>query len=61
MTTEAKTYPIIPSWEAVLPLYISAIASGGFEARRAAKLELERMAKLADAYVALTKKDQAND
>jgi hypothetical protein len=61
MTTEAKVYPIIPSWSAILPLLIRATDSDRFEARQAAMDELERMAELADAYVALTKKDQAND
>jgi len=55
MTTETKTYPIIPSWSSILPMLIQAVDSDRFESRKAARAELERMAELADAYLAIVK------
>jgi hypothetical protein len=46
-----------PSWKAVLPLMIAGIENGTTLGRKIAIEELNRMADLADAYVALTKKE----
>ena len=49
------TVDMSPSWVGVLPIYLAALADGSVSARAAAREELERMARLADAYVASTK------
>lgn len=47
---------LTPTWVGLLPLYLTAYADGSPTAQSASRSELERMAALADAYVALTKK-----
>lgn len=44
-----------PTWEGLLPLYLMSYENGANGGRRAALEELQRMAKLADAFVALKK------
>jgi len=44
-----------PTWEGILPLYISGIESGTFAGIKNATEELYRMARLADLYVAAEK------
>ncbi len=46
------TIDMTPTWRAVLPIMIAAIQDGTFEGKKIAREELERMADLADAYVA---------
>lgn len=50
-----KTIKATPTWEGILPLYISGIESGSFEGIKNATEELYRMARLADLYVAAEK------
>lgn len=53
---QVGTIDLTPSWSALLPLYLEAYRNGAtHEARAAAWQELTRMARLADAYVALKK------
>lgn len=55
MSGEAKkveTIDFTPTWQAVLPIMIAAIENGTFEGRKLAIAELNRMASLADRYVA---------
>jgi len=44
-----------PTWEGLLHLYLMAYENGQHKGRAAALSELERMAKLADLYVAARK------
>ena len=44
-----------PTWEGILPIYISGIESGTFAGIKNATEELYRMARLADMYVAAEK------
>lgn len=53
MKNEIETVDATPTWEGLLPLYLMAYENGASKGRRAALEELQRMAKLADAYVAL--------
>lgn len=46
------TIDLTPSWRGVLPILLAGVSSGTVEGRRLAMAELERMADLADAYVA---------
>lgn len=57
MKTE-NTIDLTPSWEGILPGLLAAYASGGFEARKIAEEELTRMARIADAYVAVKKAER---
>lgn len=41
---------LVPTWKGVLPIYLRAYESGGFEGRTAASSELYRMADCADKY-----------
>lgn len=52
------TVDCTPSWEHVLPLFISAIETDDYDSKsyKAAVAELERMAKIADLYVQSQKK-----
>ena len=52
-----KTIDITPTWRGILPLLLAAITSGTHEGRRNAEIELQRMADLADRYVAEHKED----
>jgi hypothetical protein len=52
MKTKAATIDLTPTWKAVLPIMIAALVDGTDEGKRLAKIELNRMADLADAYVA---------
>lgn len=47
---------LTPTWQGLLPLYLTAFADGTPSAQSAARTELERMARLADAYVELVGK-----
>ena len=55
MKNEAETVDATPTWEAVLPIYLMAYENGSNKGRGAALEELQRMAKLADLYVASKK------
>lgn len=44
-----------PKWSQVLPLLIMGLEHGSEEGKRVARKELERMARLADAFVAQAK------
>lgn len=46
------TIDLTPTWSAIVPMLVMGLESGSSVARQAAMTELERMAKLADAYVA---------
>lgn len=48
-----QTIDLTPTWSAMLPSMIALLNTGKFEPIKIATEELERMAKLADAYVAL--------
>lgn len=50
-----RTIDLTPTWAAVLPVYLAAMCDGTAEAQCAAREELTRMARLADAYVAQSK------
>lgn len=50
-----KTEIMVPTWEAVLPIYLMAYENGKNKGRSAALEELQRMAKLADLYLAARK------
>ena len=50
-----KTENLVPTWEAVLPIYLMAYENGENKGRSAALEELQRMAKLADLYLAAKK------
>jgi hypothetical protein len=50
-----KTIEATPTWSALLPVLIQAADSDRFETRQAAMDQLERMAELADAYLAIVK------
>lgn len=60
MTT--RTLDITPTWSAILPVLILALEQGNEEGKHAAREELARMAKIADAHVEQTKgKKDGND
>lgn len=44
-----------PTWSAILPWILTALEDGSPTAQASARLELERMARIADDYVALRK------
>lgn len=50
-----KTENLVPTWEAVLPIYLMAYENGEHKGRSAALEELQRMARLADLYLAAKK------
>lgn len=52
---QVGTIDLTPSWSALLPAYLAAVRDGSDIASDAAHSELARMARLADAYVALKK------
>lgn len=56
MKTETEI-DMTPTWEAVLPIYLTSLMHGKFEGKRAAEEELRRMAKLADLYIAHLKEE----
>lgn len=47
-----ESFDITPTWAGLLPLYLTAYADGTPDAQSAARTELERMSRLADAHVA---------
>jgi hypothetical protein len=59
MSQESKsTYiDITPTWSGLLPSFIEWIVSGNDEQKKLARSELKKIAALADAYVALNKKE----
>lgn len=54
--TPAGTIDLTPTWSATLQVCLIALENGAPEGQRMAREELARMAKLADAYVAMTTK-----
>jgi hypothetical protein len=46
---------LTPTWSGILPLFITALTEGNAAAQATARLELARMADLADKYNALSK------
>lgn len=50
-----KTIDCTPTWIAILPMLLAGYEDGSATSRQIAKEELERMAKLADLYVASQK------
>jgi len=55
MKNEVETVDATPTWEAVFPIYLMAYENGQSKGRAAALAELQRMARLADLYVASRK------
>jgi len=55
MKNEVETIEETPTWQGLMPLYLMAYENGASDGRRAALEELQRMAKLADLYVASKK------
>jgi hypothetical protein len=53
--TEKQGELNVPTWAGVLPIYLMAYENGEHKGRAAAWEELQRMAKLADLYVAARK------
>jgi hypothetical protein len=43
---------LTPTWLVMLPVYLAALVDGSLKARNDAAIELERMARIADAAVA---------
>ena len=52
---KTETIDMTPTWEGVLPIYLTSLMYGKAEGKRAAEQELQRMAKLADLYIAAKK------
>lgn len=50
--TKVESYDLTPSWSGILPVLLMAYADGTPKAQSEARTELERMARLADLYVA---------
>lgn len=50
--TKIDTINLTPSWESILPTLLLLMQDGNAEGRKTAATELNRMAKLADLYVA---------
>jgi len=48
-----KTIDLTPTWSNVLPVLLTVLESGSREGKQTAKIELSRMAEIADKYVAL--------
>lgn len=55
MPAEPKMIDMTPTWESLVSTLILLIQTGGREAQQVAKEELTRMAKAADAYIAIQK------
>lgn len=55
MRNEVETIEETPTWEGLMPLYLMAYENGESSGRAASLAELQRMAKLADLYVASKK------
>lgn len=53
------TVDLTPSWEEILPGLLAVLQDGNSLGRNLAKVQLYRMAKVADQYVELTKKAQS--
>lgn len=53
--TKGRTIDVTPTWEALVPLFVTIIRDGQFTGVKEAEAELRRMAKLADLYVASQK------
>lgn len=49
------TIDLTPTWEAILPMFLTALDIGTAEGQAIARAELKRMAQLADLYVASQK------
>ncbi|SKB49845.1 hypothetical protein [Sphingopyxis flava] len=52
-----ETIDVTPTWSGILPALLAAHENGTFEGRKIAQAELERMAAIADKYVAEHKED----
>ena len=50
-----KTIDITPTWAAIIRIYIEALEHGDQKGREAARIEIQRLATIADTYVAMTK------
>ena len=57
-STTTTTIDLTPTWEGILPVLVTLLKDGNREGRATALDELNRMAKLADAYVAQQKSQQ---
>ncbi len=55
MRNEIETVEMAPTWEGLLPIYLMSYENGKSSGRAASLAELQRMAKLADLYVASKK------
>lgn len=51
----ADTIDLTPKWAEVAPMLILILQDGSPEGQSVARAELQRMAELADAYVAITR------
>jgi 2-methylcitrate dehydratase PrpD len=58
--TEAGIIDLTPTWAGVLPALLAVIENGSESGRAAALSELRRMAKAADAAVAVQRAEDAN-
>ena len=54
---EVRYIDITPTWSAILPVLILGLTHGTAEGRRAAQIELARMAQAADAFNASQPKE----
>ena len=52
---KTETIDATPTWQAILPIYLMVYEKGENKGRAAALEELQRMARLADLYVAAKK------
>lgn len=50
---------VTPTWEGILPLILEILRNGTDEAQDNAREELQRMARVADQYIALKKDSQS--
>lgn len=55
MKKKIRIIDITPTWEDILPILITLLNDGDKHGRAHARVELQRMAQLADKYVALNK------
>lgn len=58
---EVRYVDITPTWSAAVPIIVLGLTHGTAEGRRAAMVELARMARAADAYNASLPKDAPTD
>ena len=53
-----ETIDMTPTWEAILPIYLTVMRHGTYEGVKVATEELSRMARLADLWVEHQKKNK---